>query len=258
MDAIYRRLPNGALDLLRQIILFCGAYWLYRLARGMVYDQTIAAFTHARDIVQLERSTHVFIERSVQTWAVGTGFLDDAASWMYLNSHFVVTTCTLAFIYLFRNEHYYFVRNMFMVAMGLALVGYVLYPTAPPRMLPELGFVDSVSDFTGVSSDSDVNALFNPYAAVPSMHVGFALMLAVPMIRMARHRWTKVLWAFYAPVVACVVVVTATHWIFDAATGALVAAVSAVAAQTVFARARPAAWAWAPDQAGLPAPARAG
>ena len=86
---------------------------------------------------------------------------------MYLNTHFVVTTCTLAFIYLFRNEHYYFVRNMFMVAMGLALVGYVVYPTAPPRMLPELGFVDSVSDFTGVSSDSNVNALFNPYAAVP-------------------------------------------------------------------------------------------
>ena len=74
---------------------------------------------------------------------------------------------------------------MFMVAMGLALVGYVVYPTAPPRMLPELGFIDSVADFTGVSSDSDVNALFNPYAAVPSMHVGFALMLAMPMIRMA-------------------------------------------------------------------------
>ena len=117
---------------------------------------------------------------------------------MYLNTHFIVTTCTLAFIYLFRNEHFYFVRNMFMVAMGLALVGYVVYPTAPPRMLPELGFTDSVSDFTGVSSDSDVNALFNPYAAVPSMHVGFALMLAVPMIRMARRPGRKVLWVVYA------------------------------------------------------------
>ena len=121
---------------------------------------------------------------------------------MYLNTHFVVTTCTLAFIYLFRNEHFYFVRNMFMVAMGLALVGYVLYPTAPPRMLPELGFTDSVADFTGVSSDASVNALFNPYAAVPSMHVGFALMLAVPMMRMTRRRWAKALWAAYAPVVS--------------------------------------------------------
>jgi membrane-associated phospholipid phosphatase len=125
-------------------------------------------------------------------------------------------------------------------------------------MLPELGFIDSVSDFTGVSSDSDVNALFNPYAAVPSMHVSFALMLSVPMIRIVKRRWAKVLWALYAPVVSGVVVVTANHWIFDAVAGALVAAVSAVAAQTVFARVRPKAWAWDPDQEALPAPARAG
>src|SRR3954469_5659959 len=195
MDAISRRLPNGALDLLRQIILFCGAYWLYRLARGMVYDQTIAAFTHARDIVQLERSTHVFVERSVQTWAVGTGFLDDAASWMYLNSHFVVTTCTLAFVYLFRNEHFYFVRNMMMVAMGLALVGYILYPTAPPRFFPEWGFFDSVSDFAGVRSDSTVaDALFNPYAAVPSMHVAFSLMIGWSLSQLVKNRVGRVFW----------------------------------------------------------------
>jgi len=251
---VNKLLPRGLRDLVWQIVLFCGAYWLYRLARGLVYDQTIAAFTHARDIVDLERSTHVFIEQSVQSWAISSGFLDDVASWMYLNSHFVVTTCTLAFIYLFRNEHFYFVRNMFMVAMGLALVGYVLYPTAPPRMLPELGFADTVADFTGIS-ESSVGALFNPFAAVPSMHVCFALMLSVPMIRMARHAWVKALWCAYAPVVTFVVIATGNHWVFDAFTGALVAGVSALAAQTLFARARPRAWAWQQD---LAAPARAG
>jgi PAP2 superfamily protein len=249
-----RMLPNGALDLVRQIVLFCGAYWLYRLARGLVYDQTVAAFDHARDIVHLERGMHIYVEQSVQSWAIGTHFLDDFASWMYLNSHFVITTCTLAFIYLFRNEHFYFVRNMFMVAMGLALVGYVAFPTAPPRMFPELGFVDSVADFTGVS-ESSVNALFNPFAAVPSMHVCFALMLSIPMVRMARHWWAKALWTVYAPVVTFVVIATGNHWAFDALTGAAVAAVSAIAAQTLFARARPQAWAWEPA---LAAPARAG
>src|SRR3954454_3321132 len=251
-----RLLPRGACDLLWQIVLFCGAYWLYRLVRGQVFTQSAAAFEHARAIVDIERGLHVFLEPSVQRWAIGTGWIDDVAAWMYINTHFVVTTCTLAFIYLFRNEHYYFVRNMFMVAMGLALVGYVLYPTAPPRMLGDLGFTDSVSDFTGVSSDAAVNALFNPYAAVPSMHVGFALMLAVPMIRMARRRWAKVLWTVYAPIVAGVVVVTANHWVFDAATGALAAAVAALAAHTVLARVRPHAWAWEQEGA-LPPPARA-
>src|SRR3954454_961846 len=255
---VKKLLPRGPADLLWQIVLFCGAYWLYRLVRGQVFTQSAAAFEHARDIVSLERSLHVFVEPSVQHWAIGTGFIEDVGSWMYLNTHFIVTTCALAYIYLFRNEDFYFVRNMFMVAMGLALVGYILYPAAPPRMLPELGFADSVSDFTGVSSDSNVNALFNPYAAVPSMHVGFALMLSVPMIRIVKRRWAKGLWGLYAPVVTAVVVLTANHWIFDAFTGALVAAVSAVAAQTVFARVRPLAWAWDPGQEALPAPARAG
>jgi hypothetical protein len=249
-----RLLPNGAADLARQIALFCGAYWLYRLVRGLVYDQTVVAYQHARDVIQLERSLHVFVEPSVQAWTIGTGFLDDLSSWMYLNSHFVVTSCTLAFVYLFRNEHFYFVRNMFMVAMGFALIGYVIYPTAPPRMLPEFGFVDTVASFTGVS-ESSVDALFNPFAAVPSMHVCFALMLSFPMVRMSRHAWAKALWIVYAPFVTFVVIATGNHWVFDAFTGALVAGVSAVAAQTLFARARPEAWAWQP---GLAAPARAG
>src|SRR3954463_4989755 len=155
---VKKLLPRGVRDLLWQIVLFCGAYWLYRLVRGQVFDQDAEAFNHARDIVSLERSLHVFVEPSLQGWAIGSGFLDGVGSWMYLNTHFIVTTCTLAFIYLFRNEHFYFVRNMFMVAMGIALVGYVVYPAAPPRMLPGLGFVDSVADFTGVSSDASVNA----------------------------------------------------------------------------------------------------
>ena len=73
---------------------------------------------------------------------------------MYLNSHFVITTGFLAWLYLFRNEHFYFVRNMFMVAMGLALVGYAVFPTAPPRLIPEAGFTDTIAAFTGVAQDS--------------------------------------------------------------------------------------------------------
>ena len=111
----------------------------------------------------------------------GAPGVDDSARWMYLNSHFAVTMFTLAFIYLCRNEHFYFVRNMFMVAMGLALVLRRL-PDRAAALMPEWGFMDSVMDFTGVSSTSDVNALYNPFAAVPSMHVAFALMLGGSMV----------------------------------------------------------------------------
>ena len=241
-----RVLPKGWPDLLRQILLFCGAYWAYRLVRGLTDSRAEDAFRHANELVHLEQRLGLFVEPAVNTWAEGREGVIDAASWMYVNSHFTITTVTLAFIYLRRNSSFYFIRNMFMVAMGLALIGYATFPTAPPRLMPEWGFTDSVADFTGVHpGTSSINALFNPFAAVPSMHVAFALMLSVPMARMARHTAVKALWMLYPAVVTFVVVATANHWWFDAFTGALVAAVSAVAALG-FARWRPTAWAWAP------------
>ena len=242
-----RVLPKGPLDLLRQIVLFCGAYWLYRIARGMVDSRAAEAFDNARAVIDVERGLGLFFEPAVHAWATSHALIIDASSWMYLNSHFVVTTFALAWIYLRRNEHFYFVRNMFMVSMGIALVGYVALPTAPPRFMPEWGFSDSVAAFTGVRADSgSADLLFNPFAAVPSMHVAFALMLGVAMARLTRRRWAQVLWLAYPPVVSFVVVVTANHWWIDGFLGAVVALVSAVCAHGVFARARPAAWAWKP------------
>jgi membrane-associated phospholipid phosphatase len=89
------------------------------------------------------------------------------------------------------------------------------------------------------------------------MHVAFALMLAVPMMRMARRHWVKALWSVYPALITFVVISTGNHYVFDAATGALTAAVSAVAAQLLFARVRPQAWAWQPAEAPSSAPAPA-
>jgi membrane-associated phospholipid phosphatase len=161
-----------------------------------------------------------------------------------VNSHFVITTTFLIWLYIARNQAFYFVRNMFLVAMGLALVGYTAYPTAPPRFLPEWGFSDSVASFVGENAEQSANVLYNPFAAVPSMHVAFALMIAVPAVILVKSRALKVLWAIYPLVVTFVVMVTANHFWLDAALGALVAGLSAYAAYAAFARARPEAWAW--------------
>src|SRR4051812_31011470 len=199
VDAIAARfLPKGWLDLGRQILLFCGAYYLYRIVRGLVDGRAAAAFRNARELIDIERTLGVFSEPAINAWASGKAWVIDLASWMYVNSHFTVTVLTLAFIYLYRNEHFYFVRNMFMIAMGLALVLYVAYPTAPPRFMPEWGFSDAVADFTGVQPDSaSANMLFNPFAAVPSMHVAFALMLGLTMQHLARRLWVRVAWVAY-------------------------------------------------------------
>jgi hypothetical protein len=239
-----RWLPQGWLDALRQLALFAGAYYLYRIVRGLVDGRATIAFENARTLVDVERTLGLFFEPGLQAWANGQEWIVTGANWMYVNSHFVITTTFLIWLYIFRNQSYYYVRNMFMIAMGLALVGYVAFPTAPPRYMPEWGFTDTVAAFVGPQAEASANVLYNPFAAVPSMHVAFALMVGIPAIHIVQHRALKVLWALYPAVVTFVVVVTANHFWLDAALGALVAGIAASGASYALGRARPEAWAW--------------
>jgi membrane-associated phospholipid phosphatase len=237
-------MPRGPFDAARQWLLFAGAYYVYRLVRGLVDGHPNIAYQHGRDIVDFERSIHAFIEPDVQSWALNHAFFIHVADWMYVNSHFLVTTTFLIWLYIARNHAYYFVRNMFMIAMVFALIGYVVFPAAPPRFFPEWGFTDTVADYFGQGASQTAGVLYNPYAAMPSMHVAFALMIAVPAIHLFRQRWVKALWMLYPLLVTFVVVSTGNHFWLDAAFGVLVAAVSAVLAKTAFARFRPEAWSW--------------
>jgi len=221
-----RLLPHGWLDVLRQVALFGVAYLAYRLVRGLVEGEANTAFAHALDVISLELSLHIFVEPSVQAWASSSRLVMDFCSWMYVNAQTTITLAGLVYLYVRHNKSFYFVRNMFMIAMLIALVGYTVFPTAPPRFLPEWGFIDSVSNFTGVHVDhasATMTALVNPYAAVPSMHVAFALMIGWPLARLAKHRFVKALWLAYPFLMAFVIVVTANHFIFDAILGALTA-----------------------------------
>jgi hypothetical protein len=250
---IYARLlPKGFLDVLRQVLLFAVAYYGYRIVRGWIDDPAGAAvaFENGRRLIGVERSLGFFVEPSIQAWASTRPAVIDFASWMYINAQTSVTVGALVFIYLFHNERFYFVRNMFMIAMCLALVGYVVMPTAPPRFFPEWGFFDSVSDFVGVTSqNASVNALFNPYAAVPSMHVCFALMIGIPLARLSKHRVTSALWVLYPGLVVFVIVATGNHFLADAILGALTAGIAAGGATWLLGRARPQVWRFTPLKA---------
>jgi hypothetical protein len=239
-----RVLPDGWLDVLRQVSLFAAAYFAYRLVRGLVESRATAAFQHARELISVERTLHLFVEPSVQAWASSSHLLMDVSSWLYVNAQTTVTVGALVYLYLRHNHSFYFVRNMFMIAMAIALVGYIVFPTAPPRFMPEWGFIDSVSDVTGVHvnhASASLNALFNPYAAVPSMHVAFALMVGWPLARLVRWRALRIMWFLYPFLMAFVIVATANHFIADALLGALTAGIAAYGARWL-ARARPGVW----------------
>lgn len=247
-----RALPHGWGDVVRQVLLFGAVYLGYNVVRGLVEVRASAAFQHARDLIQIERTLHVFVEPSVQAWASGSHALMDVSSWLYVNAQTSVTLAALVYLYLRHNRSFYFVRNMLVIAMLIALIGYAVFPTAPPRFLPEWGFIDSVSDLTGMHvshASASMTALFNPYAAVPSMHVAFALMIGWPLASLSRTRVASVLWRLYPLLIAFVIVATANHFVLDALLGALTAGVSAVGARRL-AQMRPAAWRFSPAAAG--------
>jgi len=248
LAAISSRLPQGWSDLGRQIAILVAVDVAYETVRGLADGERAVALAHGQQIIDLERSTHTFFEPALQALFLPAQWLVDFANQVYLNSQFSITLGFLIWLYLFRNESYYFVRNMFVVAMGLALVGYTLYPTAPPRMFPEHGFVDTIVDFSNVNHDSALAKIFiNPYAAVPSMHCAFALMVGASGVRVARRRLTKAFWALWPLLVIWVVIVTANHYWFDAVLGAMVAVTAALVAHRLLARARPEAWSWRSD-----------
>lgn len=239
-----RLLPNGILDALMQLLIVVVAYKLYQNTRGLINDQFGAsdAFANADWIVSTERLLHVNMEGGIQRFADSVPGLMDASSLMYLNAQFSVTFGAMIFIYVVHNEAFGFVRNMFIIAWTLALIGYVAMPTAPPRLVPGLGIFDGVARYTGIDPTThSVSKLFNPYAAVPSMHVGFSLMVGIPLARLSKRRPVRIFWAIYPLVVTFVVMATGNHFFLDAVFGALVIAVAALGARWLGQR-RPHAW----------------
>ena len=239
-------LPRGWRDVFKQVGLFLAAYILYQLVRGLINDGSpYKPFGDAMRIIDLERVLHVFVEPSIQAWALNKHWLMDFADWTYLNAHYIVTLGALVFIYLRRNDSFYFVRNMFMIAMAIALVGYAVYPTAPPRLMPEWGFTDSISQFLGTPVDyGPGKGLLNFYAAVPSMHVCFAVMIGMPMTRLVKHWPAKLAWSLYPLLITFVVVATGNHYFTDVFLGGVTACLSALLAKRLLARARPDVWAF--------------
>jgi membrane-associated phospholipid phosphatase len=241
-----RLLPRGWPDAVRQVLLFAAAYLLYELVRGLVNDGDVArASVNATRVIDLERRLHVFVEPSVESWALHRPWLMHLADWVYLDAHGVVTFGALAYVYLRRNDSFPFMRNGFLIAMALALVGYAVYPTAPPRLMPQWGFADPIRQLTGIDAERGPGSvLLNAYAAIPSMHVCLALLTGWSMAVLTPRRTLQALWRVYPLAIMLVVVVTGNHYLVDIALGAVCAGLSALLAGALLVRSRPDVWAF--------------
>lgn len=232
---------RGPLEFALQFGIIIAAYYLWRLGRGAVDGSAAVSLANANDLISAERFLHSFVELDVQMWAGSTGWVSDAAGFLYAHMHFWGSIAALLYLWFAHNSSFRFVRNAILVAMAISLLGYLLYPTAPPRFVDGLGF-SSARDVTGNEAvRSSSNLFFNPYAAVPSMHVGLATIFGYSLARLSRPPALKAAFACYPLLMTFVVVATGNHFWLDAAFGALIAAL-ALGAATLLARRHPSTW----------------
>ena len=220
-------LPKGWGDFLLQLFLFTLVDIAYELTRGLSEGSVLPAFTHARDVVSLERSLGVFTELDVQRWVLHRHWALDIADFTYFHAHFVITVVFMFWLYLRRNKYYYFVRNAVFVADAIALIGFTFFPTAPPRMLTDLGFTDTLDRYASISNYSGpVAALANPFAAIPSIHTCYSLIIGVTCFFLVRHRALGLTWLLYPALIVFSVVATGNHFWTDAFLGGVLACVA--------------------------------
>ena len=201
-------------------------YVIYELGRGFGDATLQAARANTARIVELEQSLGVFFEGAVQDWASGIPALPTFLGLAYVSLHLGATAAAMVWLHRRHHDRFALVRNALVLATGLSLVVYTLFPAAPPR-LSGLGFADTVTAHTHVNLSSDLlGSLYNPFAAVPSMHFGYALLVGFVVATTASNRWLRLVGALYPPFMLFDIVATGNHFVFDAAAGALVTAAS--------------------------------
>jgi membrane-associated phospholipid phosphatase len=207
-------------------------YAAYEAARGVVAGTREPALHRAHEIAALERKLHLFEEPSVQRLAGHlpglVGLLDVA----YLTLHLTVTLVLLIWLYNRHPRVFPVVRTTLIIASALSLIGFLIFPTAPPRMAG-VGLTDTVSNGAVDLNHGLVSSLYNPYAAFPSMHAGYAFIVGIATAGFARTWRLRIAGVVYPFFVVFVIVATANHFLLDVAAGILVAAAGGTAAWLV-------------------------
>ena len=212
----------------RELALVAVGALAYYLVRGGVVDRVEEAFARGADLIELERRLGIFWEPAMQDWILGSRALIDLSNAVYFWGHMPLIVAIGVWLFWRKRGVYRLTRNAFLGSAVVALICYAALPVAPPRFFPELGFVDTMALYSQASYQAQEVSLFvNPYAALPSLHFGWALLLglALWMARPGgRWDWAFALGALLIPLGQGVsIVLTGNHFLLDAVAGAAVA-----------------------------------
>ena len=225
--AVMRWHPSGlgwlgtVLPHARELAIIAGAYFIYMYTRSLVFDDFGAtALANASRIIALEESWGFFWEPDWQAWAIESArALVVFFNWTYIVTFWPIILTTGTILYIVNRPRYRYYRNIVLLSFALAMVGFVLFPLAPPRMMVE-HFVDTIKAFgpTFYASREFAN-FYNPYAAMPSLHFSWTVMFGVLFLR-TPNKWVKILGIIYPTTTLLAITITANHYIMDAIAGA--------------------------------------
>jgi hypothetical protein len=206
-----------------EILLIAVSYWTYSLIRNAVPEQRDQALRNADWIWQAEHRLGIAVEQSLNHAADSVTWLIVGMNYYYATLHFAVTLGVLVWLYRSHPGRYAATRLVLFSTTGVALVGYYLYPLAPPRLMAGGHFVDTVTvhQTWGSMASGDLKNMSNQYAAMPSMHIGWSLWCGVTIFALASVPWVRVLGLLYPAVTLVVIVATANHFWLDAVGGGL-------------------------------------
>jgi hypothetical protein len=212
---------------LRELVIVVVFYYTYELIRRFAHygDVQPRAFRNQLYLIDFERWLHIYSESAVQKAFLGARWFIKVMNVYYGTLHFIITGGLLMWVYLRRHEHYRQYRNLLGMTTALALIGYFAFPLAPPRMTPcHNCFVDTLDTIGGLWSyhSSAAKAIANPFAAMPSLHFGWALWCGTLLWSFARHSFVRMLSVLYPAITLLAIVVTANHYWLDAVGGAVI------------------------------------
>jgi hypothetical protein len=209
-----------------EVMLFAIALLVYQASRALVIGQPSTAFENAAEIISFEKSSGLFVETSIQGWVLNHIQLTEVLNYFYMYAHWTVTPLFFIWLYKRRARVYPYVRNAFFAANGLALIVYMLFPVAPPRLAGVSdGFVDTLHSVSDIDLHGGVfSGWFNPHAAVPSMHFGYALMIGLVGMVLLRSWPLRLVALAYPMMVFLTITGTANHYVLDSVAGGVVVA----------------------------------
>ncbi len=220
--------PRGPRDFALQLGIWFGFLLIYQVARGVADRGADEAFANGQMLIDVERSLTGLIEIDIQRLVIGAGDgLVQLVNWTYWNSQFTVVGLALIWVYFARNDNFLRLRNTLLLANAIGLIGFMAMPTAPPRLFPEVGFIDTLASASGINHGSGLIELAsNQFAAMPSLHAADALILAIMLVPLVRNPLTKLAWVLWPAWVWFTVMATGNHYWIDIAAGVALAGVA--------------------------------